>query len=1132
MTDCKLYCLGRPILEMNGKPARLEMRKSLALLIYLRMADHDYSRESLSALFWPEFDQQHAQSNLRRTLSSLNKSLQVKLLEADRDKIGLIDRSKVWLDVECFQGLLSATKNHTHANEQSCPECLRLLEEAVQLYRGDFLEGFNLGNCPEFDDWQFLQSESIRTEFAWSLQKVAEWYKAQSNWDQAITFARRWVALDRLHEPAQRFLIDLYKQAGQHNAALRQYDEFAKILQHDLGQEPEPETTALYHRIRDGKAVPAQDRAKDIQKESAAPQFAEPLLKTKLYIPSTRGQKVYRQHLIHELNQIEQFPLAVLSAPAGFGKTTSLVEWASQSALPVGWYSLDGGDNEVVRFLAYMIAALESIQSGIGMDAQALLQSPLSTPPQLVLTHLVHDLEKIRTPSVLVLDDYQFIMAQVIHDAVSFFLDHSPPNMHIIIATRADPPLGLARLRSRGQLLEIRTNDLRFSADEAFEYLNHVMGLPLTPDDIALLDKKIEGWIAGLQMAALSIQGREDTTSFIKTFSGSNRYILDYLTDEILSKQTKDIQNFLIQTSVLDRLCNSLCSSVVDWEEARVGAEDNKSTGETPDRTRDCQAMLEYLERTNLFIIPLDDERGWYRYHQLFADLLQARLDQFVGEQGVMDLHIRASRWYEKNGLMGEAINHALAAHDYNQAAKIIEDVSEITWINGEYGRLKGWILALPEEFARSRVWLCIWFALCLTQTGPLDDAGPWIDAAEQVLESEITDTPSGLSTYWQGVQDEINTIKVVKSMLEQDYAKALEYAQPVLQHPLASKRSSSLMARCNLLHGCSSAYYLLGELPEAEQICQETIRLSKEAGIFNRYSHAAHKKSHIYRITGQLHQSLQLLNETLEFFRQQGKQEYYPLADLYCRLSDLYYEWNDFDTAQQMVTESLRIDETFEVHTYYVGSLNAQGHLLIAQGDLDGAENALQKAAELMQKSVCWPPLHWENESYFVKLWLARGDLVRAARWSQEHQPETSEASSFAQEVYEVTRARVFIAQGFYNEAVDLLNRLGTSAQAAGRNGRLIEIRVLEAIAQKAGGDSKKAVFALEQALLLAEPEGYLRIFLDEGEPIKSLIQDFQLFLYNRKGKKSLNTRLSTYINQLLTSFRDLPIQNKTTAH
>jgi len=309
----------------------------------------------------------------------------------------------------------------------------------------------------------------------------------------------------------------------------------------------------------------------------------------------------------------------------------------------------------------------------------------------------------------------------------------------------------------------------------------------------------------------------------------------------------------------------------------------------------------------------------------------------------------------------------------------------------------------------------------------------------------------------------------------------------------------------------------LLGELSEAEQICQETIRLAKESGIFNRYCHAAHKISHIYRITGQLHQVLRFINETLEFFRQQGKQDYYPLADLYCRLSDLYYEWNVFETAQRMVTESFRIDEIFEAPTYLVGSLNTQGHLLIAQGDLDGAERVLQKAAKLMQKSVCWPPLHWENESYFVKLWLARGDLARADRWVQEHQFSASESSSFSREAYEIARARVFVAQGRFNEAVDLLGRLGESAQSAGRNGRLIEIRLLEAIARMAEGEGKKANLALEQALLLAKPEGYLRVFLDEGESIKLLLIDFQKKLINRKNQ---DTQMSEYVNHLLKEF------------
>ncbi|HEY5671244.1 MAG TPA: hypothetical protein VIS10_14725, partial [Anaerolineales bacterium] len=382
----------------------------------------------------------------------------------------------------------------------------------------------------------------------------------------------------------------------------------------------------------------------------------EPLLSTKLYIPPTRPELVPRQRLIERLNESLDCKLTLISAPAGFGKTTLVSEWVTGCECPTAWLSLDEDDNDTARFLTYFITALnrvEGIEANMGEGALSMLHSPQPPPVEVVLTSLINDGADIPDRIILVLDDYHVIDAKPVNNALTFLLEHLPPQMHLVIATREDPHLPLSRLRARGQLTELRAADLRFTSIEAAEFLNDVMGLYLSTVDIAALETRTEGWIAGLQFAAISMQGSKDATGFIKSFTGSHRYVLDYLVEEVLEQQSETIQSFLLQTSVLDRLNASLCNALLDQQ--------------------DGQEYLEFLEHANLFVIPLDEERHWYRYHHLFADLLRQRLKRTQPEK-LPILHRRASKWHEQNSMGKEAVDHALAAKDFERAAGLIEE--------------------------------------------------------------------------------------------------------------------------------------------------------------------------------------------------------------------------------------------------------------------------------------------------------------------------------------------------------------------------------------------------------------------------------------------------------------------------
>ncbi len=409
----------------------------------------------------------------------------------------------------------------------------------------------------------------------------------------------------------------------------------------------------------------------------------DPLLATKLHIPRPPSQLVRRSHLIERLQQTVERQLTLVAAPAGFGKTTLLSTWLQEAPVSTAWVSLDSEDDDPTRFWSYTLTALDAVHLGLGAIGLPLLQSSQPPPLEIILTAIINSLATLSGDVVLVFDDYHVINAQSIHASVTFLLDHLPARLHLVIATRADPPLPLARLRTRGQLVEIRSTDLRFTREEATSFLNQTSGMEFSTEDITALETRTEGWIAGLQLAALSLQGRKDIANFMQAFTGSHRFVVDYLTQEVLTRQPAEVQSFLLQTAILERLCGSLCEAV---------------TGEPAG-----QAMLERLEEANLFLLPLDDERQWYRYHQLFAEMLRQRLQRMHPDR-VAQLHQRASAWYAQHELIGEAIHHALAAADFAQAARLVEQAFNSLVRRGEIATLQRWVAALPDELVRSRV--------------------------------------------------------------------------------------------------------------------------------------------------------------------------------------------------------------------------------------------------------------------------------------------------------------------------------------------------------------------------------------------------------------------------------------------
>jgi LuxR family maltose regulon positive regulatory protein len=806
--------------------------------------------------------------------------------------------------------------------------------------------------------------------------------------------------------------------------------------------------------------------------------MSTPVLATKLYIPPPRPKVVFRPRLVARLDEGLYHKLTLISAPAGFGKTTLVSEWIASVERPVAWLSLDEGDNDLARFLAYLIAALQTVMADRGEGLLAMLRSPQPPSIETLLTALLNEIAATPDNFILVLDDYHILEAQPIDQALTFLLDHLPPQMRLVIATREDPQLPLARLRVQGQLTELRAADLRFTPSEAAEFLNQVMGLNLSAEAIAALETRTEGWIAGLQMAALSMQGRSDTASFIRAFTGSHRFVLDYLVEEVLQRQPERVRSFLLQTSVLDRLSGSLCDAV-------TGREDGRET-------------LETLERGNLFVIPLDDRRQWYRYHHLFADVLQARLMEEQSDQ-VPALHRRASEWYERNGLPSEAIRHALAAEDFERAADLIELAGPMVEESSLTAKWLGWVRALPDELVRARPVLSVRYAYALLGRGDLEAAEARLTDAEQCLElmKEQSENPAAEIV----VVDEAQfrslpaTIAVARAYSAQalgDGPGTVTYAQRVLD--LLPEGEQLRRGQATALLGMT--YWASGDLEAADRTFANYTTKLRTAGNIPDAISTVCVVAEIRMALGRLREAASALEQFLQFVMEQGEPVPPDTADLHRGLSELYLEQGKLEAAAQHLLSSKKLGEQAELPVWRYRWCIDQARLNETQGDLDSALDLLDEAERLFIRTPL-PDLH-PLSAMKARIWVTQGRLAEAMGWAHEQGLSVDDDLSFLREFEHITLARGLIARYrgsredvFIDEATRLLERLLEAAEEGGRIGSVIEILVLQALAHQAQGCLSLALAPLEGALSLAEPEGYVRIFANEGQPMAALLQE-----------------------------------------
>ena len=817
------------------------------------------------------------------------------------------------------------------------------------------------------------------------------------------------------------------------------------------------------------------------------------MLATKLFAPTRRPQLVARPRLTEQLDVTLEASqrLTLVSAPAGFGKTTVLSDWLThvdrdRPDIHVGWLSLDGGDNDLTRLLTHLVAALRRVD--LDVDT-AVLESLSAAASSTALTALVNEVARASEHApgqqwILVLDDYHVIASADVHEAVTFLLDHLPDQLHLVVATRSDPPLPLARLRSRGQLTELRAADLRFTPSEARAFLNQVMGLGLTAADIGALEERTEGWIAGLQLAALSLRGMpepEEVSGFIEAFTGSNRFVIDYLADEVLARQAPHVRDFLLRTAVLDRLTGPLCDAV---------------TGRA-----DGSRMLEDLERGNLFLVPLDARRSWYRYHHLFADVLRARLLAEHADE-VPGLHRSAGEWYAAHDLVPDAVQHALAGEDFDRAAYLVEQALPGMRRTRQDGQLLAWTRSLPESVVSRSPVLSILSAWSLLISGDLDAVEPRLDDAEAALVAGELD--QDLAGSWADTED-LRTAPATVSVYRASLAQARGDVAGTVRH---ARRALDLAGPGDhLVRGAGGGFLGLaawagGDVRQALSTFGEAVRSLHAAGNLVDELDTTVVLADLWVASGRPGRARQLYEQALQTATEGAGPYTRAAADLHVGLAELDRELDELASAEAHLETARVLGERASItenrHRWFV----AMAQVCAGRGDLDAATHLLDRA-ETLYRHGFYPDVR-PLAAMKARLQVAAGDLSSAAGWAQDRGVSSDDDPEYLREYDHLTLARLLLAQ--HRAAQDsgppgtdastvaatlgLLDRLLAAATGSGREGSVLEIRVLQALSHDAHGDRPAALAALGRALVEApEPESHVRLYLDEGAPMLTLL-------------------------------------------
>jgi len=838
---------------------------------------------------------------------------------------------------------------------------------------------------------------------------------------------------------------------------------------------------------------------------------AIPLLRTKIHIPRVRGRLVARSRLTEWLIANQASKLILVSAPAGFGKTTLLAEWIRVHERPVAWISLDQADNDVNRFISYIILALQGIRGDFGISTAEMLDASKQPPMETVLTTLVNEANELLEPFMLLLDDYHVITEKPVHDAIRYLLDHLPHEAQMILSTRADPPWPMARLRAKGEIVELRAKDLRFTTQETAEFLGVVMGLDLSHENIEVLEARTEGWIAGLQMAALSMRGKQDADGFIKTLSGSHRFILDYLMEEVLAQQPAAMQDFLLRTSILERMSAPLCDALMmgmensNWRQDAYevmesvlrspvsGLQSAPSHFQSPETS---QRILEYLEQNNLFVIPLDEDRVWYRYHHLFSDLLKSSLTQSHPDL-IDDIYIAASRWCDEHDLNAEAIQYSLSAGDFERVADLIEEHAQKLIDHGGSATYLGWLRELPNEILLSRPWIRIHQAWSLSYIGHLAEAKSLV----QELEDWLLDIESSWGGEVQHLKSHLVAITANLAEIRGDRPLAARLAGEAL----GLLPESDLMMRSTLLMLRSFCLRWSGEFDEAAELSEEAASLGKEIGNLGVTVMALNDLAAFRIYQGRLHDGLAICEQALEIVRETREYDRgVPLpteAITHFYMSRIFLQWNDLSSAMKAVTRGLDLCKRSSAVDVEVSGNADLIRTLLALGQVE-------KGWEIMMNLKASNPelVAARLAAIEVMILILRGEVVKARNLLEQQGITSDGVLDPNQWNGQFALARILVEEGNFEEALNFLDRIKTFADKRGFIRIKIDTLVLSGITWHKMGEDELAMNALQEALSLGEQEGFVRSFLNEGAVMGKLLQKLQARGF-----------MASYVNKLL---------------
>jgi LuxR family maltose regulon positive regulatory protein len=818
------------------------------------------------------------------------------------------------------------------------------------------------------------------------------------------------------------------------------------------------------------------------------------ILQTKLHIPVARSKLVARPHLIKRLNESLDGRLTLISAPAGYGKTTLISQWSLSSDRLFAWLSLDEDDNDLIRFAQYLVGAFNRAEQELAAKTQELLQrstAHITTIPssKALITWLINDVLDSESAIVLVLDDYHTIQDKSVHEAVTLLLEQMPPNMNLVITTREDPPLPLSRLRSRGEMIEMRQSDLRFANNEISHFIDHTMGFELSHENTTLLEQSTEGWIAGIQLAAITLRERTDHDAFMRSFAGDHRYIVDYLTDEIISRQSDEIQNFLLTSSILDRLSGKICSALSDGEIS-------------PSRS---QEILEYLDQSNLFVLPLDDQRIWYRYHHLMGQALRHYLRVAMPER-LPELNSKASHWFEENGFYLDAVNYALRAGDINRSASLIEGYVPLMAYFGQLTTIAQGLAALQAETVRSSPWLSLGKAWLLFRSGNLTS-----------LSFTLSDVESSLKKHAHAdagqIAGQVAIIKGIVAAIMGNMDEAIELLGDAVfdlpEHDLTARGHAQL-----LLASCLS---WIGDFDWALLVYPKALSASRQAGHLGVMFDALGDRARLECWMGKLRQAERTCQEALQIASEHRREYGWQLPErgyIYIRYSTILLEWNKREQARHYARHGLEICEGWGQRELLIRSYIAVAAVLATTENLDEALSIVQRAKSLASTLSPW--YEARATAAKVKIHLAQGNIDLANRLLRIHQKEFEGQLRFEMMECYLAYARILmigrdqIASGdSISRSGDLLERMLAFTESVGATGYLIETLVLRALALAYQYKTESAMSHLKRALVLAEPEGYVRVFVDEGEPIAQLLRQL-----------AVSGFMPDYVGRLITSF------------